>query len=112
MRSVTAAGKAAALGSLGTATPTWASPAAPSSYYEQWLVIAREIGDRRGEGHALSNLGPAYAEPGSAAQSSCTISSWIIREIGDRGGEGNALGNLGIAFTSWASTPAIGYKQG
>ncbi len=33
-------------------------------YYEQALVIAREIGDRRGEGNALGNLGIAYADLG------------------------------------------------
>ena len=33
-------------------------------YYEQHLVIAREIGDRRGEGAALGNLGIAYADLG------------------------------------------------
>ena len=30
-------------------------------YYEQQLAIAREIGDRRGEGIGLGNLGDAYA---------------------------------------------------
>ena len=30
-------------------------------YYEQRLVIAREIGDRQGEGIVLGNLGLAYA---------------------------------------------------
>ena len=29
-------------------------------YHEQHLTIAREIGDRLGEGHALGNLGLAY----------------------------------------------------
>ena len=33
-------------------------------YYEQALVIAREIGDRRGEGARLGNLGIAYARLG------------------------------------------------
>ena len=32
--------------------------------YEQRLVIACEIGDRRGEGAALGNLGMAYAALG------------------------------------------------
>ena len=29
-------------------------------YYEQALTIAKEIGDRRGEGNHLGNLGSAY----------------------------------------------------
>ena len=33
-------------------------------FYEQALMIAREIGDRRGEGNALGNLGIAYADLG------------------------------------------------
>ena len=33
-------------------------------FYEQQLVIVREIGDRRGEGAALGNLGLAYAALG------------------------------------------------
>ena len=33
-------------------------------YYEQALVISREIGDRRGEGNRLGNLGLAYAALG------------------------------------------------
>ena len=45
-------------------TPTWARPAAPSSSMNNTLAIAREIGDRRGEGIALGNLGIAYVELG------------------------------------------------
>ncbi len=33
-------------------------------YHEQALVIAREIGDRRGEGNDLGNLGNAYRDLG------------------------------------------------
>ncbi|NAS89575.1 hypothetical protein C4E24_07580, partial [ANME-1 cluster archaeon AG-394-G21] len=33
-------------------------------YYEQALAIAREIGDRRGEGNSLGNLGLAYSDLG------------------------------------------------
>ena len=33
-------------------------------YYEQALTISREIGDRRGEGNRLGNLGNAYADLG------------------------------------------------
>jgi tetratricopeptide (TPR) repeat protein len=34
------------------------------SSHEQALVIAREIGDRRGEGNTLGSLGLTYAELG------------------------------------------------
>ena len=37
-------------------------------FYEQHLAIAREIGDRRGEGNALGNLGVAYTALGQVEQ--------------------------------------------
>jgi tetratricopeptide (TPR) repeat protein len=37
-------------------------------YYEQALAIAREIGDRRDEGSALSNLGNAWLQLGDQAK--------------------------------------------
>jgi tetratricopeptide (TPR) repeat protein len=63
-------------------------------YDEQYLAIAREIGDRCGEGAALGNLGLAYAALGQVDQA---IGSYeqqlaIAREIGDR---------RGAAFCSW-----------
>ena len=64
VRSATAAAK-------GTTWATWAMPIADLGqvdqaieHYQQALVIAREIGDRRGEGNRLGNLGIAYCRPG------------------------------------------------
>jgi tetratricopeptide (TPR) repeat protein len=37
-------------------------------FYEQQLLIAREIGDRRGEGNALWNMSLALNELGQRAQ--------------------------------------------
>ncbi len=83
-------------------------------YHQQRLTIAREIGDRRGEGNALGNLGNAYDSLGQYQlaidyhQQRLTIA----REIGDRRGEGNALGNLGIAYQSLGQyQQAINYYQ-
>ena len=61
--------------------------------YEQALAIAREIGDRRGEGADLGNLGNAYADLGQVERA---IDSYeqalaIAREIGDRRGEGDSI---------------------
>ena len=70
----------------------------------QWLetsiLAAREIGDRRGEGNALGNLGLAYAALGDARKAIEFYEQALVidREIGDRRGEGNALGNLGNAL--------------
>jgi tetratricopeptide (TPR) repeat protein len=36
-------------------------------FYEQWLAIAREIGDRRGEGNALWNIAEAHGKLGETA---------------------------------------------
>jgi tetratricopeptide (TPR) repeat protein len=61
------------------------------------MEIARAIGDRRGEGTALGNLGLAYADLGETRKAIEFYEKALIidREIGDRRGEGTALGNLG-----------------
>ena len=60
-------------------------------YYEQALLISREIGDRRGEGHWLGNLGIAYAALGEVRRAIEHYEQALLisREIGDRRGEGN-----------------------
>jgi len=67
-------------------------------YYEQALAIQREIGDRRGEGADLGNLGLAYAALGETRRAIEYYEQQLIitREIGDRRGEGNALANMGL----------------
>jgi tetratricopeptide (TPR) repeat protein len=69
--------------------------------YQQHLAIARDIGDRRGEGTALCNLGLAYAlgQPQQAIDCSQETLA-IFRDIGDRRGEGATLGNLGLAYAA------------
>ena len=66
-------------------------------FYEQALGIAREIGDRRGEGNDLGNLGNRYAALGQVARAIEYYEQAlaIAKEIGDRRGEGAHLGNLG-----------------
>jgi tetratricopeptide (TPR) repeat protein len=64
------------------------------------LNAARRLGDRDGEGDALTNLGGAllgmrrFEEAVAAHQDAAAI----YREIGDRHGEGDALNNLGLAL--------------
>ena len=48
------------LGTLGLAYADLGQAERAIGFYEQRLAIAREIGDRRGEGNALGNLGNAY----------------------------------------------------
>ena len=69
-------------------------------FYEQYLTITREIGDRRGEGNALGNLGLAYADLSETHRAIQFYEQQlvIVREIGDRRGEGAALHNMSLAL--------------
>ncbi|XP_068677558.1 tetratricopeptide repeat protein 28-like [Montipora foliosa] len=71
-------------------------------YYEQHLSIAKEVGDRDGEGKAIGNLGKAYNSLGNfkRAIEYCEQHLSIATEVGDRAGEGKANGNLGNAYLS------------
>ncbi|MBE9040788.1 tetratricopeptide repeat protein [Oscillatoriales cyanobacterium LEGE 11467] len=71
-------------------------------FYQQYLAIAREIGNRNGEGTALGNLGVAYQFLGEYQRAIDFYQQHlaIAREIGDRNGEGTALGNLGLVYQS------------
>ncbi len=68
-----------------------------TDYYKQSLAIARELGDRQGEGNALGTLGIAYKSLGQYDQAINFHQQALIisREIGARQGEGQDLGNLG-----------------
>jgi tetratricopeptide (TPR) repeat protein len=68
-----------------------------------WAVeAARAIGDRRGEGIWLANLGSAYVALGEVRRAIEYHEGAleIAREIGDRRNEGAWLGNLGIAYAA------------
>ena len=72
-------------------------PRPSDEYHAQHLAIAKEVGDRAGEGAAYSNLGCAYRSQGDfsnaiAYHAQCLA---IAKEVGDRVGEGRACGNLG-----------------
>ena len=71
-------------------------------YFKKHLKIAREIGDRGGEGITYGNLGIAYVSLGAyqKAMEYHEKSLKIATEIGDREGEGRAYGNLGNAYQS------------
>jgi len=84
----------------------------------RWLEVAADaaqrLGDRRGEGNALGNLGNAYSDLGQVQETiRCYERALAIgQEIGDRRGEGNALGNLGNAYSALGQVQeAIRYYQ-
>jgi tetratricopeptide (TPR) repeat protein len=58
----------------------------------QCLAIAKEVGDRAGEGGAYGNLGNAYRSQGDFAKAIeyHTQDLAIAKEVGDRAGEGGA----------------------
>ncbi len=69
-------------------------------FYEQAVDIAREIGDRRGEGCWLGNLGSAYHRLGRMRQAIPYYERAlaIAQEIGDQPAEAAWLRSLGNAY--------------
>src|SRR5437660_1396800 len=67
-------------------------------YYEQHLALAREVGDRQGEGNALGNLGIAYEKLGEPERAIAYYEQALdlARAIGDRRGEARHSWNLGL----------------
>lgn len=62
------------------------------------MVIAREIGDRHGEGNALGNLGNTYSDLGDVR---CAIEFYeqamaLHESIGDASGSANDSSNLAV----------------
>jgi tetratricopeptide (TPR) repeat protein len=92
----------AVLGNLGTAYLNMGQVEKAIEYHEQALVIAKEIGDRRGEGNAFGNLGNAYSILGQVEKAIEYHKQALViaKEIGDRRNEGIWLGNLGSAYSN------------
>jgi tetratricopeptide (TPR) repeat protein len=102
------------LGSLGHAYSGMGREKEAISYTEQALEIAREQGDRQGEGAALGNLGSSYNNLGRY-QEAITYREQaleIAREIGNRQGEGSNLGGLGDSYNNQGLyQEAIAYRE-
>lgn len=67
---------------------------------EETLLIAEELGDRRGLGHAYNNLGTIFRAQGRFDQAidSYTMKLKISQELGDKSGVGIAYCNLGNLY--------------
>ncbi len=103
-RSATAAARAMCWVAWGSPTRRWARCSGRSSTMSSRLAIAREIGDWRGQGSALGNLGIAYCSLGEVQRA---IEHYeqrlaIAREIGDRRGESDASWNLAWPWSNRA----------
>ncbi len=81
------------------------------SYFEQALMICRQIGDRQIEGKVLNNLGIISAQQGVylGAEDYFEQALHICRQIGDRQVEGNILNNLGIVSGYQGDYLSAGY---
>jgi len=69
-------------------------------YHMQHLAIAKEVGDRAGEGRAYTDLGMQVAGDLSKAIEYHAQHPATAKEVGDRAGKGAAYGNLGKAYPS------------
>ncbi|CAH3166328.1 unnamed protein product, partial [Pocillopora meandrina] len=69
-------------------------------YHKRRLEIAKEVGDKDGEGASYGNLGSAYHCLGQfkTAINYHNRHLEISKEVGDKAGEGASYGNLGSAY--------------
>ena len=69
-------------------------------YIKKTLLIAKDVGDRAGQGKSYGNLGHIYSLLGEykRAQEYTNRCIIIAKEVGDRAFEGNAYSNLGATY--------------
>ena len=87
-------------GTLGIAYRNLGNFSKALEHHKEHLTMAKEVGDRAGEGRAYGNLGIAYQSQGdfNKAVEHLTLDLAIAQEVGDRAKEGGAYGNLGWAY--------------
>ena len=110
----TSAEKVLVLEIWGTHTVNWANPRKAIEYYEQALKISKEIGDKRGDGNSLGNLGLAYSQLGETRKAIeyHEQALKVSKEIRYRRSEGADLGSLGNAYRNLGeSRKAIEYCE-
>jgi CHAT domain-containing protein len=71
-------------------------------YYEQALVIKKQVGDKAGEGTILNNIGLAYHNLGQYPQALKYYSLALVihKEVGNKVMEGKTLNNIGSVYNS------------
>ena len=87
-------------GNLGNAYDSLGDFKKAIEYHELYLKIAKEVGDRAGEGKSYVNLGNAYHSLGDLKKAIeyHELDLKIAKEVGDKAGEGRSYGNLGNAY--------------
>ena len=103
-----------AYGNLGNAYDSLGNFQKAMEYHEKDLKIAKEVGDRSGEGRAYGNLGNAYHGLGNFQKATDYYEKdlKIAKEEGDRSGESRAYSNLGNAYQSLGNfQKAIEYHE-
>jgi len=99
---------------LGNAFQSLGNISKAIEYHTEHLTIAKEVGDRAGEGAAYGNLGNAYQLQGDFSKAIEYQKKLlaITKEVGNRAEEGRAYGKLGCAYEAlWASAKAIVYHK-
>ena len=93
-------GEGTTLNNLGTLYHAQGQYAQALNFFQQALVIVREVGNRMGEGTTLNNLGVLSHNRGQHPQALDFYQQALVvqREVGDRAGEGTTLNNLGDLY--------------
>ena len=110
----TGVGVVRAYGSLGNNYHNLGDFKKAVKYHELSLKIAKEAGDREGEGSAYCGLGNDYESLGDfeKAIQYCELGLDVFKELGDSFEEGRAYGYLGSVFYRLGdSEKAIKYNQ-
>ncbi|MDV3351703.1 tetratricopeptide repeat protein [Leptothoe sp. LEGE 181152] len=82
--------------------------------FQQSLAIRQDIGDRRGVGASLNNIGFIYDSQGDYPQALDYYQQALAirQDIGDRRGEGTMLNNIGFIYSRQGDYPqALDYFQ-
>jgi serine/threonine protein kinase/tetratricopeptide (TPR) repeat protein len=90
--------RASVLSTLALANELSGAMAEARAHYQEALVIYREIGDRRGEGAALSGLGTLHRKQGRMEEARVQFDAALAihREVGNQRSEGCVLASLGL----------------
>jgi tetratricopeptide (TPR) repeat protein len=98
--------KQSSTGNLGNAHANLGDNQRAIDLFEQALAIARDLGDRKGEGVWLGSLANVYGDLGDTRRAIDLFEQAlaIARDLGDRVGEAKRLGNLGATYASLGET--------